>query len=302
MQKSLRYWFNLLMTFLLALLAGLAVIVIDLSRRQAYALVHPRRSYPATTPAIYGLPYEEVSFKSTDGLTLQGWFIPPEGERPVIILCHGSGANREMMLPYASVLARHGYGALLFDFRAHGESEGEVMTYGLKEADDIVGAAAFLKARGVERIGVWGISLGGAAAILAAAHSQQIGAVVAESAFADLETLMGHSFSLWTGFPSFPFAPITTFFAQRELGIPLTAVNPAREIGRISPRAVLLIHGSEDPIIPLEHAYRLYQAAGEPKELWVVKSTGHGGFIALKSAELEARVTGFFQKHLRPEE
>jgi len=301
MRRDKRYWFNLLKAFVLASLAGLVVIIVELSRRQAHALVHPRRSPVTSSPAVHGLSYEEVSFPSADGVSLKGWLIPPQNGA-VVILAHGSGANRQAMLPHALILHRHGYGALLFDFRAHGESGGRVFTYGYEESKDIVGAAAYLRSRGDvdgARIGAWGVSLGATAVVLAAARTQHIKAVAAEAGFASLEELMRESFSASTGFPFFPFGPITAFFAQREAGVTISQVRPVDQINRIAPRPVLIVHGTEDEVVPVNHALQLYQAAGDPKELWLVEGAGHADILSLHPQEYEARIIAFFDRALK---
>ena len=124
-QRSGRYRRNLVLFTSATLLAGALVLVLTLSAWWAYSYTHPRRFAVLRTPADYGLSYESVIFPSTDGLSLAGWFIFPKneiGNGAAIILCHGYGSTRAEMLPVATILARHGYGALLFDFRAHGES------------------------------------------------------------------------------------------------------------------------------------------------------------------------------------
>jgi alpha-beta hydrolase superfamily lysophospholipase len=98
------------------------------------------------TPVDYGLNYQEISFTTSDGLTLQGWYIP-SANGAAVILTHHMASNRVGVLETAYMLARNGYGVLLFDLRAHGESQGEVLPFGGAEAEDIVAAAAYLQSR-----------------------------------------------------------------------------------------------------------------------------------------------------------
>ena len=114
------------------------------------------------TPADYGLVYEDVSLKTADGLTLQGWYLPGENGA-AIILMHGLGGNRISLLGVAESLVEAGYSALIFDLRAHGESEGEFVPYGGPEAEDVKTAVSYLQTRpevDPERIGSLGWSLG----------------------------------------------------------------------------------------------------------------------------------------------
>ncbi|MFB0535557.1 MAG: hypothetical protein ACETWR_11305, partial [Anaerolineae bacterium] len=113
LSKGRRYWLNLLCAFVVASLIGTAVVVIVLAYWNACHLVRARRSPMTSTPAERGLSFEPVTFTSTDGLRLAGWYIPSRNGA-TIILCHGLGTNRADMLPQAVLLAEHGYGSLLF--------------------------------------------------------------------------------------------------------------------------------------------------------------------------------------------
>ena len=300
MRKGRRYWLNLLCAFVVASLIGTVVVVIDLSYRNACNLVRPRRAPMTSTPAERGLSFEPVTFTSTDGLRLAGWYIPSRN-RAAIILCHGLGTNRADMLPQAVLLAEHGYGSLLFDFRAHGESEGEMVTYGYAETDDVLAAVDYLLSRpdvDPQRIGILGGSLGAATALRAAARSIHLKAVVAESAFTSLEDELASSFTVFSGLPAFPFAPLTVAFAQWQTGLRISEVRPIDDIPSIAPRPVFIIHGTDDDTIPAEQGLRLYEAAGEPKELWMVDGMGHESAVNRFPDEYEKRVIGFFDKAL----
>jgi dipeptidyl aminopeptidase/acylaminoacyl peptidase len=300
MQKNRRYWLNLLCALVVASLIGTAVVVIDLSYRCAGNLVRPRLAPITSTPAERGLPFEPVTFTSADGLRLAGWYVPPRNGA-VIILCHGLRCNRVDMLSQAALLAEHGYGSLLFDFRAHGESEGEMLTYGYGETDDVLAAVDYLLSRPEvdrQRIGILGGSLGAATAIRAAARSTHLKAVVAESAFTSLEDEIASNFRQFSGLPAFPFAPLTVAFAQWQTGLRISEVRPIDDIPSIAPRPVFIIHGTDDDTIPVEHGLGLYQAAGEPKELWVVDGLGHASAVDLLPDEYKERIIGFFDRAL----
>jgi dipeptidyl aminopeptidase/acylaminoacyl peptidase len=298
LSKSRRYWLNLLCAFVVASLIGTAVVVVALSYRCACNLVRPRHKPMTSTPAERGLSFEPVTFATADGLRLAGWHIPSHNGATVI-LCHGTGGTRADMLPQAALLAEHGYGSLLFDFRAHGESEGEMLTYGYGETDDVLAAVDYLLSRpdvDRQRIGILGGSLGAATAIRAAARSAHLKAVVAESAFTSLEDEIACSFKAFSGLPAFPFAPFTIAFAQRQTGLHISEVRPIDDIPSIAPRPVFIIQGTDDDLIPTEQGFRLYEAAGEPKELWMVDGMGHGSPLGIFPDEYEKRVIGFFDR------
>jgi fermentation-respiration switch protein FrsA (DUF1100 family) len=289
-----RKFLKLLRFFLIVLLFVTVVAVLGFSYCSAYLLTHPWRVPITRSPADYGLKYEEVDFKSPDGLVLSGWYIP-SSNGAVIILCHGLFDNRTGMLDEAAMLSKHGYGALLFDFRAHGESMGEVTTYGYKEAEDIIGALAFLRnERGVERIGVLGMSMGAAAAIRAAALSPEIKAVVAVSPYADFgEVARG-----WipAKVPYFPFGFLIIKFGEWQIGVKLSDIKPIDDVASVSPRPVFIIHGLDDDVVPSEHASRLHNAALEPKDLWLIPSAGH--IISIQTEGFEERVINFLDEAL----
>jgi fermentation-respiration switch protein FrsA (DUF1100 family) len=303
-QRSRYYRRNLTLFTLGTLLVGALVLVVALSARWAYDYTHPRRRSVSRTPADYGLSYEPVTFSSADGLSLAGWFIFPEnasGNGAAIILCHGYGGTRAGMLPVAAILAQHGYSALLFDFRGHGESGGNLVTLAYNEVQDVQGAVAYLLTRpdvNPDRIGLLGQSMGAATAILAAARIPEIGAVVTEGAYASLTEFIANDFAHLTGLPRFPFAPLMVALGEWQAGLDADLVRPVDDIAQLSPRPVFVIHGLGDTVVPPENGQRLYQAAGEPKSLWQPKNVGHTTAVHKEPVEFEARLIIFFDKTL----
>ncbi len=262
--------------------------------------IHPEGDPEEYDLSQFDLPRpEDVHFESRDGLRLAGWFIPGTNGATVI-LTHGRGGNRTWMLPHADYLHRNGFSVLLFDFRYHGESEGDVHTLGAKEPWDVEGALDYLKARpdvDTERVGVQGNSLGAVAAIRAAAERPEIKGVIAEVPFKSLSSVIDHSFRRLVGLPSFPFAPVSKFFCELRLGINMEDVAPVQVIGKISPRPVFLIDDLEDVPFPKDSVGEVYQAAREPKELWQIpECSPHGRGWECKGEEYERRMLAFWRK------
>ena len=144
----------------------------------------PRAELGTAVPGDHGLEYQDVEFTTPDGVTLSGWYVP-SANRAAVVLLHGAGSTRTAVLQHAAVLARHGYGVLLFDARGHGRSGGQAMDFGWYGDEDVTGAVSFLLQQpdvDPERIGAVGMSMGGEEAIGAAASDERIAAVIAEGA------------------------------------------------------------------------------------------------------------------------
>jgi fermentation-respiration switch protein FrsA (DUF1100 family) len=298
--RGLRYWRNL-GCFLLAL-AGFAAVglVVGLSWWQADAFLHPPRRLPAETPASRGLDYRDVAFRATDGLTLRGWYLPSQNGAAIIV-GHGIGGNR--VLEPAEMLARHGYGVLTFDWRAHGESDGDLCTFGYHEVRDVAGALAWLQEQpglDPQRIGMLGESMGAVTAIRAMSHLSDLQAVVAQSPYVDLRE---SARNIWrdSGLPAFPFVPLQIALGEWRTGLDLDDMQPLADIAAISPRPIFILAGGQDPITGPDAGQRYYDAAGEPKELWFEPDLGHLAFSQVYPDEYERRVVGFFDAALDPE-
>lgn len=281
----------------------LAIIgsVLWATRERALALVHPTRGAITRLPEAVGIAaYENVTFLSPDGLTLKGWWIPPTNGATIIFV-HGHGGNRQNQLDDAGILVKAGYGALLFDLRNNGQSEGEVTTFGLYEADDVQAAYDFVTSQpGVDpdRIGLLGQSMGGATALLAAAQIPEVKAVASLSAYTSMEDNITNGVERLAGLPAFPFAPLVVFWGELEAGIDIQQVRPVDAIATLNPCAVLIIHGDRDGLIPVENAYALYEAASDPKELYIIPGAGHQSFLPVVGQIYADRLTAFFDQYL----
>jgi len=279
--------------------SGIGAGMLGVSAYAAYRLSRPRRCPGEIEPVDES--HERIRFPSTDGFQMAGWFLPSAGGSSAVILCHGFHTGRREMLPIATALRSRGYHVLLFDFRAHGESEGSWTSCGLLETRDLEGAVRYLLARpetAGKPIAVVGFSMGGAVALLTAARVTEIGAVVADSSFATFQGVLSTGFRALYGLPSFPIANLALWFSERLIGVRADDIRPIDAIAELSPRPVLLIHGTEDRIVPLSEAYLLYESAGEPRELWTVAGTGHVEAHLQDFQGYLDRVDGFLKKSL----
>jgi fermentation-respiration switch protein FrsA (DUF1100 family) len=123
--------------------------------------------------------------------------------------------------------------------------------------------------------------------------------VVAQSAFSSLDENVSQGVRALTGLPPLPLAPLVIWFGEREAGIQLRQVRPIDDVGQIAPRAILLIHGEQDPIVDVSNSLRLYQLAQEPKALYLIPNAAHGGLLAAAPAEFEQRMVSFLDTHLQ---
>jgi len=272
---------------------------------QTYLLAHPHRQAAELTPATAGGPVERVSFRATDGVELVGWFVPAVADGATVVVSHGSGANGPSTYAGVAFLSDAGYNVFVFDHRAHGQSAGQATTLGPREVRDLLGAVAYLRSRpdvDPHRIGAIGCSMGSGVVIGAAAEDEAIRAVVAESVFADMATLWDR----------FGYTGIKGTSLHWSWGLPMrwatwlwtgewnASFRPEELIGCITPRPVLIIHGQEDnAACTVADAERLYRAAREPKDLWVVAGAGHCAAHAAQRQPYEDRVLLFFDQALR---
>jgi uncharacterized protein len=244
---------------------------------------------------------EQIQVRSGDGIVLDGRFF--RGERPaLVILASGYGDTQDQMLSIAEFLHGAGFGVITYNSRARATSGGEYVTLGVREQGDLVSLLEYAARRNdvdPQRIGVLGISMGGATAILAAAQDRRIRAVVDDSGFSDAPRVIAASFEHFIHLPAFPFAPVTVEIANLRARINVNRVRPMDVIGQVSPRPLLIIHNANDSVVPTENSLRNFAAAREPKELWLVPGSGHGNAHTIAKSEYERRVTQFFEAALR---
>lgn len=245
---------------------------------------------------------QTVHFRSLDGVPLVGWFIPSGKARSAtVILLEGYGQGRAAMLPQAAYLHQAGYNTLLFDYRGTGQSGGNAFTFGIKEPLDVRGAVAYLLTRqdvDPDRIAVQGVSIGAVIGILAMAHDAHIRAVVAESAFPSLTGMIAADFSRYTRLPLRPFGAVAIWLMEHRLGGNVDGVSPIDVMAKMHSRPVFIIDDLQDKLIPLDSGKRLYAAATGPKELWLVKDTGHANGFLVWPHDYANRVLRFYARYL----
>ena len=240
--------------------------------------------------------YQSVSFLSSDGLELSGWYRPSRN-RAAVVVVHGGGGDRTGALAHAELLARHGYGVLVYDSRGRGESEGSPVGFGWGWPKDVAGALAFLRERpdvDRERIGGLGLSRGADTLIQVAAEDRGLKVVVADGA-------TGRSFADYRNLGEAAEGPpfyLALYTAARILSGESPG-DPLRDlVARVSPTPLLLI--ATGGSLPVERDFnRIYaEAAREPVELWELPAVDHTAAIRQRRDEYERRVVGFLDDAL----
>ena len=246
--------------------------------------------------------YEEIWLTTKDSVKLEALYFPSKNSA-AIINAHGFKSSRfgNLHLVTIAFLVRNGYGVIYTMRRAHGNSNGEIVTFGKGELNDIQVSYEYLIDRpdvNPKKIAILGWSMGGALSILYAAENEKIKAVISECAYDSFDNTLGVSVEHFTGLPAFPFADIIKFFMERKLGFSLDEYDPINSISQISPRPILIVSGGKDSTVDPSGGQNLFDTAGDPKEYWFEPEYDHNDFRTKNIEEYEKRVVGFFDKYL----
>lgn len=272
-------------------------------------ILHPARLNPMRLEdtqkmlARTGATKGEFDVLAKDGIVLKGWKVRPDSANgDWVLLYHGVSDNRTGVLGHAEFLLRHGYSVVMMDSRAHGESGGDMCTYGWKERYDTVAITdALYASEKIRHLYALGVSMGAAIALQSAAVEPRIEAVAAEASFANMREVSydyaGLHAGSWLGKTLFRPAPIVAMHSvETEGGFNPSDVSPEKAVAA-RPFAILLICGTRDATIPCRHSERIEKAAAGPKELWIVGGAGHAAALGQSPAEYETRVVKLFEAY-----
>lgn len=275
-------------------LVFIALFLIIFSLLTFYMSIHPSKIITELEPSGLGLDYEEIEFKSRDGIKLSGWLIPSNRTKAAIIVMHGYPADKANLLGIARFLADD-FNVFLFDFRSFGKSEGSFTTAGYLEKNDLLGAIEYLeKEKNIKKVGLYGFSLGGAVAL--SINHGNVKAIVTDSAYAKLSHMVEHMYGPFF-ILKYPLVFLTKLYAMLFLGINIDKSSPIDNIKNIKV-PILLIHAENDSQIPVNEAFLLHKANNKTG-LWIVKETDHGTTHSANGEEYEKKVIEFLKEHLK---
>ena len=244
------------------------------------------------------IPVNSSSRQKNTNALVQGWLVRGVRGHGMVLLVHSIRSNRVEMLSRARFLNEQGYSALLIDLQGHGETPGDRITFGARESEDVQAAVAYLRNMFPgERLGALGVSLG-AAAIVLAEPPLRLDAVVLESLHPSIQEAVENRLRLHLGQFGPILAPLLLFQISLRLNVSPDALNPINHIGDLE-APLLLISGTDDRHTTVAEARRLFDAARQPKEMWMVPGGGHFNMHAYAGQEYEDRISDFLQWYLR---
>ena len=290
----------LIVVFLITVSALVFVIgpIMVLNPRRRTEEFYKMRGLP-TSPSHLRLPYEYFHFLASDGYSLlAAWFIPAKKPKATVIYLHGVGDNKMSGLLLAKVLHDSNFNVLLYDSRAHGESGGGYCTYGYHEKHDVqIAMYEVQKKFPGGKIGIFGTSMGAAIALQAASIEPRIAAVAAEASFATLRQITVDYQKRLMRLPwhflrniAMKRSEAIAHFKHREVS-PIDAVKSIHV-------PVLFIHGKNDTFIKHKYSEEMYDAANDPKELWLLEDASHTDVHEVGKHAYEQTIVSFFTRHL----
>jgi pimeloyl-ACP methyl ester carboxylesterase len=252
---------------------------VEARRPAGRVLVDVEVEVRTVSPGDLGLEYQEVAFNDPQGLVLRGWYVPPPASAsraPAIAFGHGNASDRRHWLDSARQFHDAGFAQLLLDFSGRGDSQGEVITLGAREAGDLMAALEYLSSRPEiddDRLFLVGRSMGAAAAALAAGEGAPVRALALDSPYADLGRLADEAIAGVLR-PAVVLRPLAFRLTGWRTGFDPSQVSPIDALRKTSV-PVLILHGTADEVVPIEHSRDLAAAAAGPTRLVELPGQGH---------------------------
>lgn len=259
------------------------------------SLAEPRTGVVAGPPD--DLPFEAVGIPRADGGKVAAWFARGKDSEGGVLLVHGVRSDRRAMLPRARFLFEAGYSVLLIDLQAHGETPGEWITFGYRESRDVSAAIDYLAARlGDRPVGLIGVSLGGAAALLGGSPVDA-DAVILEGVYSSIQRAVSNRLATRLGEFGRVLAPLLLWQIEPRLDISPRALVPLAAIHELD-APVMIIGGTADRRTQPDETKAMYLRANAPKRLWLVDGAGHEDLHRYAPVAYRQQVIAFLGQHL----
>jgi pimeloyl-ACP methyl ester carboxylesterase len=270
----------------------------------AERFTHAVRYPVGRAPIVAASTYDDVAFRTDDGVTLRGWYFPTRSDRAAIIV-HGKDSNRiggdnRSFEKLADFLITEGYSVLLFDLRGNGDSGGDRFSLGYLERRDVAAAVDYVTGRGVreDRIALIGISMGAGTVLQSLLLHPNVGAVVADSSYVDARTIVTEDLQLLAGVPSW-FTPGVLLMSKLGFGLDGEQVRPIDVVRAHPERAFLFIHCAGDKLIAPHHAYELRAASANPgSDLWMAAVCQHSWALNTYPEAYQAHLHAFLESQI----
>lgn len=298
-RKRIWFWLSFWCLLLVVLAPSASIAFLG------WQYLHPPKKPIAETPEVFHLDYQDVSFESqNESVTLKGWLVPAEEDTSrIVIFAHGYSENRSsanVALHMAKALHSRSIASLMFDFRGAGESDGTMTSLGYYEKQDLLGAIDYAKGLGYEQIGLVGFSMGASTALNVAPEVPEVQAVVADSAFTNLDQYLETNLANLHPLAEVEFMPkLAMWEASLLTGIEPETVQPILSIQNLRDRGIFLIHAEGDEIIPASESRELAEASASMNTvLWVSPAKNHVGTYSKETNEYLVRTTAFLSYYL----
>ena len=298
----------ILVALIVLLLAGFLAVWLE-----SRSLTSPR-GYHQPDPATFaftqtpkteaGLDFDDISFPARNGQTLRGWLVPSDQPTDMaIVTLHGAGGNRQSYFDQLPMLHELGADVLMFDARENGLSDGTGRGIGLavREAEDALAAVEEMRRRGHKTVLAYGCSLGGSAAIIAAARDSSIDGIIVEASLSSFEDFVADKanrrlgkLGLNANWATSIWGRAVVAMSRWRMGLE-DYVRPEDVIDQITPRPILLIHGGQDPWVIEAHADRLVARSDQTADYWLIEEADHCHGYNVREAEYRARMNAFIE-------
>ena len=263
----------------------------------ARELTKPPRRMVGDPPPELARMVQSVTFHSRDNLRLSGWFAPCENSVMAVVLLHGNGTSRRQVVARVQLFHDAGYAVLLYDARGHGLSEGDKVSAGWFETEDLMGALDFLNTKGLKEFGCLGISQGGATILLAAEKlPESVRWAIVESSYPNIRDALDRRFRSSVHLPGWFAGSLLIPFAELRLGLSIDKISPIDHIAFLR-CPVFVLGGSNDPHTLPESTRAIFGKAREPKELWIVEGAAHVDLCGFTQQEYNKRILAFIQRY-----